>query len=263
MKGVFVMKRKTGYLLLAVGIAAGMLILPLIGGAGADLLKDRPAYAADSAPAQDQHLIVVSGQGEVSAEPDVAYVSIGIETTASTANAAQSENSKKFADLQSVLLNQYEIDKKEIKTTSFQVYPQYQYTDKQNPKVVGYTATHMVQVTYRNLPKLGQLLDDVSKSGVNRVNNIQFSTEKSQDYELQALQKAMDNAKSKAKALAQSAGKELQGIVNITQNGASMPPVIYGDYRSLKAEYSAASGSTPVYGGEVTVSANVTVQFEF
>ncbi|MEB3101108.1 SIMPL domain-containing protein [Ferviditalea candida] len=257
------MKRKTGFLLTAMGIAAGLLVLPLIGGAGAVLLKSQSAFAAgSSSPAQqDQHLIVVSGQGEVSAEPDVAYISIGVETSADTANAAQSTNSKKFADLQSVLLNQYGIDKKEVQTTSFQVYPQYQYSDKQNPKVAGYTASHMVQVTYRNLPKLGQLLDDVSKSGVNRVNNIQFSTEKSQDYELQALQKAMDNAKAKAKALAQSAGKELGGVVNITQNGGSMPPVIYGNAKMVAD--SAASASTPVFGGEVTVSANVTVQFEF
>lgn len=247
-------------------IAAGLLFIPLLGGGNhvPDTTTVVQAASAAADDAQNQsHIITVTGEGTMTVEPDVAYISFGIQTRAESANAAQMANAEAFTKLEKVLYTEYKINKKDVKTTGFYVQPEYRYAENVEPKIVGYTADNTVQVTYRELSKIGKLLDDVSKAGVNRVNNIQFSTEKGQDYELQALNKAMSNAQAKAEVLAKFSGKELKGIVNITQNGSVGVPVQYANYDMAVRKMAESAASTSISGGELEVTTNVTVQFEF
>lgn len=257
------MKMNTRRFILTGVLAAGLICVPLIGG-GNPVSNSQSVVHAEGAGNTQSHLITVTGEGRLTIEPDVAYISFGIQTRAETANAAQMANAQAFSKLEKVLYSDYKINKKDVKTTGFSVQPEYQYLENQKPKVVGYTADNTVQVTYRELSKIGKLLDDASKAGVNRVNNIQFSTEKGQEYELQALNKAMSNAKAKAEVLAKFSGKELKGIVNISQNGSvGAPPIAYAEAAKVRMMAADSAASTPISGGELEVSTNVTVQFEF
>ena len=83
-------------------------------------------------------------------------------------------------------------------------------------------------MTTRDLNGIGQLLDDLSASGANRMDGVQFDTEKQDQYELQALEKAMANAKAKAETLAKAAGKQLKGVLTISQNSANSGPIFIG-----------------------------------
>lgn len=257
------MKKISMKSLLITGVVGVSLIsIPVWGQAIGKLISPDPVYASSQNDVAE-HVITVTGRGEMTVEPDVAFISFGIQTQADNANDAQTANAKAFEKLEKVLYEQYKIDKKDVKTSGFQVQPEYQYYDKEKPKITGYTANHTLQVTYRNLPKLGELLDDVSVAGANRIDNIQFSTEKGQDYELQMLEKAMANAEAKAKVLAKYAGKPLKGIVNITQTSGSGTPIIYANYDMMNVRAEASAASTSISGGQLTVSANVNVQFEF
>jgi len=78
--------------------------------------------------------ISVSGQGEMMVTPDVAYVQVGLETSGTTAKEAQDANAKQFANL-SKALKELKIVDKDIKTTSFSTYPNYEWIkDKQELK---------------------------------------------------------------------------------------------------------------------------------
>ncbi|MGD8190965.1 SIMPL domain-containing protein [Brevibacillus ginsengisoli] len=224
-----------------------------------------PTHAESINPAgMEKRIISVTGEGEITVEPDIAYINFGVQTRGNNASEAQSANAQAFAKIEKVLYNVYKLDKKDVKTSDFQVQPEYTYPDKELPKISGYTANHSVRVTYHNIAKLGELLDSLSKAGVNRVNSIQFSTEKGQEYEIQAMEKAMMNAEAKAKALAKFTGKELKGIITISQNGGSGIPVLYGDNSGfsplMKAE---AAPSTSISSGQLRITASVSVQFEF
>ncbi|HEX7056544.1 MAG TPA: SIMPL domain-containing protein [Bacilli bacterium] len=253
--------KKTLFVVVAAALAL-FIALPFVNGDREHAGGNNSVFAQSDNTDARTRTISVTGEGEIKVEPDVAYVSIGVQTEAATANEAQTANADAFADLQKMLAN-YAVDKKDIKTTNFSVQPQYQYGENQKPKIVGYTATHMIEVTYRKLDMLGAMLDDLSKAGANRVNNIRFGTEKQHEYELQALDKAMDNARAKANALAKNAGGSVKGVLNITQNGSSGPPQIYTNITAAAAKSLAAADTTTISSGQLTIQASVSVQFAF
>lgn len=242
--------------MIAIVLAAVAIVSVMMGG----FMKPVPAKAEGTAA--DKRVISVSGSGEVTVEPDVAYLNFGIETKGKTANEAQKANAELFAKLNKTLLEDYKLDKKDVKSTSFNVQPEYTYTEKDGQKLVGYIAYHQVQVTYRALDKIGQLLDAVSAAGVNRVNNIQFSTEKQEQYELQAIEKAMKNAETKAKAIAKTAGKELKGVISVQQSSGGYNPIVYGGYASPAFD-AKAEAATSIQTGQITINTSVSVQYEF
>ncbi|MFE5322625.1 SIMPL domain-containing protein [Paenibacillus sp. NPDC056579] len=219
-----------------------------------------PVYAEQAAPAY-KNSISVSGQGEIKVTPDVAYINLGVMTKAATANEAQTKNAESFASLTSMLYDTYKLDKADVKTSGFQVQPVYNYSEKE-AKITGYTATQMVQVTYRDIEKVGSFLDAASTAGANQINGVQFDTEKRQDYEIQAIDSAMKNAEAKAKAIAKTAGKELKGIMNVAQGGTSAIPV-QREYSPMMMKADAAGASTSIAPGELTITTSLTVQYEF
>ncbi|MFC0332329.1 SIMPL domain-containing protein [Paenibacillus sepulcri] len=243
----------TAALAVAVGIGA---VIGANGGKG-------DVYAAGEAGEVQKGIITVSGQGELQAAPDVAYVNVGVETRAATAKEAQASNATKFAALQTVLFEKSKLAEKDVKTTNFNVQPQYTYNEKDGTnKVTGYVATHSIQITTRDLINIGQLLDNLSAAGANRMDGVQFDTEKQDQYELQALEKAMANAKAKAETLAKAAGKQLKAAVNISQSSSGSIPVYNKGLMSAVPQAAADSASTTIQTGEITLSANVQVSYE-
>ncbi|WP_274654961.1 SIMPL domain-containing protein [Paenibacillus humicola] len=241
-------------LAVAVGVGA------MIGASGgkADVFAAQGDTAGSGAPST----ITVSGSGDVKVTPDVAYVSVAVDSRAASAKEAQAANAKQFGALENVLYTKHNMDPKDVQTTGFVVQPVYTYNDKDGTnKITGYTATHSIQITMRDLAGIGQLLDELSSAGANRVDGVRFDTEKQDQYELQALDDAMNHAKAKADALAKAAGRQVKGVVSITQNGESSPPVVFNAAaKSLAAADS--GGSTSVQAGQIDVTADITVVYE-
>ncbi|WP_274366092.1 SIMPL domain-containing protein [Paenibacillus thermotolerans] len=245
----------------AAGLVGAMLAAaPLYGPSVVDSVRGGTAMAAEDAQSRT---ITVTGQGKITIQPDVAYVNFGVFSKAKTANEAQTANAQLFAAVEKVLTEQYKVAKKDIKTNGFQVYPEYTYPEKSQPQISGYTAEHNVVVTYRDLDQLGKLLDAVSKAGANRMNGIQFGTEKGEEYELQAIEKAMANADAKANAIAKHAKRTVKGVLNVQQSGViGMPTPYYPIAKVAMESASADMASTSVQPGEMEYSTMVTVTYE-
>jgi uncharacterized protein YggE len=243
--------------LIAVGLLIGLIYTV------STFSASRPVLAAEETKALATHTINVVGEGKLSVTPDVAYVSIALVTKANTAKEAQSKNAAGFSKVQKVLFDTYKLDKKDVLTSGFQVQPVYTYADKEEPKITSYSANQTIQITYRDLAKIGVLLDDLSGAGVNQMNGIQFDTEKRQEYELQAIDNAMNNAALKAKAIAKNAGKELKGVINVTQGGTTAPPVIYNNEMMKMEDVSSVNASTSISPGELKITTSISVQYEF
>lgn len=239
-------------------IIAGSLIV------GGSLLSgvvnsSQPVYADNEL---QRNIISVVGSGEFSAKPDVAYLSLGVETQADTAKEAQSLNAAKIAKINTLLKDTWKIDAKDIQTGQFYVQPNYTYSEKEGQKVKGYTAQHTLNVTYRDLEKVGQLLDGVSQVGANRIDNIRFGTENPDQYQDLVIEKAMNNAKMKAAAIAKSAGRSLGIVVSVTQSGGGETPVYMAAEALQKNVATDMAASTAVEPGEVTMKTTLSVIFE-
>lgn len=233
--------------------------------AGGTALTGAPGFAgtayADSGV--QTNIVTVQGKGEISVKPDVAYLSIGVVTKAKTAQEAQKANAEKAAKLSKLLKETWGINEKDIQTGQFYVSPDYTYNkESSEEKISGYTARHTLDVTYRDLDKVGQLLDAASAAGANQIGAIRFATEKPEQYEEEVIQKAMADAGRKAGILAKAAGRTLGKALSISLENASVPNISL-NYKVVAMSESAdnAAGS-PIEAGEIEVRTTVSVVYE-
>ncbi|GAC41204.1 SIMPL domain-containing protein [Paenibacillus popilliae] len=220
------------------------------------------AQAAGEAPTMDKNTIAVVGQGELEVTPDIAYVDIVTESKADTAAQAQKLNAAAFDKAKQGLLK-YGITDPQVKTTNFSVNPVYKYSENSEPKVVGYEARHAVRVTYRDLEKLGNLVDTVTGADATRVQQIQFDIEKRDAFESEVLEKAVKHAASKAGVLAKAANRQFGPALAIVESGVDWQPmrVMSEKLSILNTSAAEAAGSAP-QGGQVKLRAQVQVLFE-
>ncbi|OOC59395.1 SIMPL domain-containing protein [Paenibacillus ihbetae] len=219
------------------------------------------AYAAE---AVQQNIVTVLGKGEISVKPDIVYLSIGAESYAETAKSAQKANAQKMDKVIKVLKETWKIDDKDIKTEQFYVQPNYAYTEKEGRKVQNYSAYHSLEVTLRDLNKVGEVLDAAAEAGANSIGNARFSVENPDTFEAQVIDKAMANADLKAQAIAKASKRQLGVVVNVTE-GSVNNNVVYGMYDKMSMETaSMADGgaATSVKPGEIKVTTQLYVQYE-
>ncbi|HJV46127.1 MAG TPA: SIMPL domain-containing protein [Bacillota bacterium] len=206
-----------------------------------------------------QKTIHVGGEGKVNVSPDVAYIELGVQSQKNTVSEAQAENTNALEQIYAAL-DQEKIKKEEIQTVSYSVNPIY--TWDQNKQVFqGYQVVHMLRITDRDLAGIGEVIDNATKAGANRVDHIQFDTEKRQEYELKALDLAMDDASQKANFLAGKIGQSIQSVISIQENGGSYVPR-YASFAPSPASGGGAA-ATQVSVGEITITTNVDVLYGF
>lgn len=239
------------------------LVVVVIGWFGMGRGESEVVSAESVAATTPLNTVTVGASGSIKVEPDVAYLNLAVVTRGSKAAEAQQANANKFADVEKTLYEKFAIDKKDVKTTGFDVQPEYNYTEKDGQVLKGYIAVHQIQVTYRKLTEIGKLFDALTASGANRMDGVQFGTEKNDQYELDALKKAMSNASAKASVLAISANRQLKGVINIVQGDVSSNPILYvQEQAQMKMNEMADGASTSVQSGQIEISTKVTVQYE-
>lgn len=238
-------------------LAAVLASLLMAGAAGFMPMKHSLVYAAES-----KKVISVTGQGSLNVTPDVAYIQLGVETRAKTAAEAHSANAKTFQAVKAAI-QKAGIKDQDVQTVQFNTYPQYTYSDKQGQQLTGYLVQNMIRITYRQLDQIGDLLDQLSAAGVNRVDQIQFGSEKMAEYERKALQLAIADAKAKAEAMAQAAGVKIKGVIMMNQAGAYNPPVLMREFMYKSAAEAPSAPRTEISAGQLKVEARVNVVYEF
>lgn len=208
-----------------------------------------------------------SGEGKITAKPDIALVDLSIVTDAKTSKAAQDDNSKKSTKLIDFLKSQG-IDAKDIKTTAYNIQPQYSYPvypyDKttERPQIIGYQVNQTIEVKIRNLEKVDAVLDGVVNTGVNQVYGLRFSIEDPEKLKEEAREKAINDAKEKADALESQLGIRLGRIINFSESGNGYVPPYYYD-KVMNLEGRGGGGDVPsVQVGENEILVNVSITYQ-
>jgi uncharacterized protein YggE len=198
--------------------------------------------------------ISVSGTGEVRAIPDMATITLGVMSTAATAQEALAANSKSMNDVLA-LLKQQGIEDRDISTSNFNVSPRYEYRqDGTQPKVTGYDVSNNVTLTVRKIEALGDLLDKAVSAGSNQVYGIAFSVSKPDALLDAARKNAVADARRKAEIYAAAGGFTLGDIVSLSEGGGYHQPMPV-----VMKSAAADMASTPVAQGEQALSIDVSV----
>ena len=166
--------------------------------------------------------IQVTGTGSVQVKPDTASISIGVSTEDGNAQNAVSRNNAATAKVISEL-EAAAIEKKDLKTSNFSVYPQYRTEGSDKHPVVTYRASNTVTVTVHNLDKVGDILTKAVTAGSNQISGPNFSVSDAEKYLAEARKKAVENAIAKASVYANAAGLKLGSILSMVEEGAAAP----------------------------------------
>ena len=212
-----------------------------------------PAFAMDS---KMPRTISLTGHGDVRLAPDRALVSVGVQSTAETAQAALAANAETmnriFASLRAA-----GIADKFIQTSNFTVQPRYDYSDNSQPKLLGYDVINMVSVTVDDLARVGALLDAVVSAGSNQINGITFLVSKPEQAIDEARRLAVKDAVRKAGVYSNAASFILGNILSVNESGNYTPPMPMA--AGMEAKLAA---DTPIATGQQTLSVDVNIVWE-
>ena len=201
----------------------------------------------------------VTGSGQANLVPDIAYIYLGVHTEKPTASEAMAENNTQTQAMIDAL-TKFGIDKKDIRTTNFSIYPQDKY-DPQTNQPTGqkiYAVDNTVYVTVRDLKKLGDLLDTVVAAGANTINSIQFDVADKEAAIKSARADAVKDAATQAKELADSAGVTLSDIQTIGFSDNQPVPLFEGKGGGAAV---AQAASVPIQPGQLTLTVTVSVTY--
>ena len=208
--------------------------------------------------AADATLLSVSSQAEVRRAPDIATVSAGVVTQAADANAALRQNAEQMTRVVAAVRAAGVADR-DVQTAGVNLNPQYRYAENQPPAITGYQASNTVNVTVRDIAKLGRILDALVATGANQVNGPSFDIDDKEPAYDQARRDALDKARRRAEMYAASLGLRVRRIVSIDDSGAMGGPRPGPVFAMAKMERDAA---TPISPGENVLSVSLNVVFE-
>ena len=223
-------------------------------------------FGRSGVPATDT--ITVQGDGQATLPPDVARVSFTVDNTSATVAQAQSATTKQ-ANAALDFVKKQGVAEKDIKTLSYDISPQYSYPNPcqpgmfcpdytRTPKITGYRVSQTIQITMRDLSKVGGLLGGLGKLEVQNVSGPAFALDDSTAGYSAARYDAIKKAQTQAKILADQLGVRLGKVVNFSEFSGRYP-VIYG----LGGDASESKSAAPdVPAGENTYNASVSITYE-
>ncbi len=241
---------------LSAGLILALVSVMVMGLAGCGAA---PAAAA----AVEASTVTVSASGTVKLVPDKATVYFGVTTREATAELAQSRNSEAVEKVMAVLTERG-IDEKSIRTTNYSMYPQYDYSENGDQRIIGYTVYTNMSVQDQDIADLGKLLSACVAAGINNVDNVSFLCSGYDEAYSQALTQAVEASKAKAETLAAAAGKKLGEAVTVTE-GWQDTSARYGKGTNMSFTMEEAAvmdtGGPSLQPGESEITANVTVTY--
>jgi hypothetical protein len=208
---------------------------------------------AQTTSAAQPRTITVSGNGKVYLTPDVAYISIGVQSQNENVGDALTANNTKSQEV-SKTLQELGVEAKDIQTTNFNIYPVPQVDPEGKPKPTLFTVDNSVNVTVRDLTLLGKLLDGVVRSGANSINGISFDVVDRSKAVSEARKLAVEDARKQADEIAAAAGVSVESLQTMSVNINSGPGPLY-DAKAVGG--AVASAQVPVSAGQMMISVDV------
>lgn len=198
-----------------------------------------------------------SGTGIVHVTPDMATVSLGVQTQDPDVSAAVAENNA-AAQAITDAAGLVGVAPADIQSTYFSVWSQPMYDEFGNPtEAVTYTVDHTLTIRLRDTSKLGDLLQAAIRAGANTVQGVTFGLQDPVPAQDQARELAMQDGKARAAMLASTTGVSL-GKLKSASTSLIAPQPVFAYY----GEGMGGGGGVPTAAGTQTVQVQVYLIYE-
>lgn len=218
----------------------------------ASALVAAPVAAQDGAAPVPS--IVTSGEATVRRAPDQAFITVAVETRARNPRDAQRQNAEAMNSVQQRLAGAG-VPKDALRTTGYSIQQEFDYNDgRRTPR--DYVARNGVEVRLDAIERTGEILDVVVQAGATSIAAVRFDLKDRTGAQREALRLAVVDARARAEALADGAGRTVDRILRIDDNPQFAPPM---PMQTMMRAAAADSAPTPIESGMIEVQARVTL----
>ena len=227
-------------------------------------LAGGPSLAINQITTNKMSTFDVTGDSKVTTVPDQAEARVGITVNENTVKAAQDRANSVMNSINEQLAT-LGIEKKDIKTENYSLYPNYDYSTGSGQRITGYVVNANLVITIREFDKVNQAIDLATSAGANQIGGISFtlSDDRRDEVEQEARQQAIENAKEKAVDLASLAGMRLGKIVNVYESPTDLSyPMPYAADRAMGMGGVESAAPTNVEPGSTSYNYTVTLSYE-
>ncbi len=201
--------------------------------------------------------IIVTGEAQVQAVPDMATLTLGVTQQASDAGQAMQGTSEAVAQMLD-RLTALGVADRDLQTRQVTLNPVWTTQDDNGVRtrtITGFEASNTVFVRVRDLDNLGTVMTAVLQDGANEFNGLRFSVQDPEPLMAQARAQAVEQAMAEAQQLAEAAGVSLGAVMRIDDQGGGRPPMPMAEMARLSRD------AVPIATGEVSISTSVTMVF--
>lgn len=223
-------------------------------------------------PASQGATITVTGEGEATAMPDIATVTFTVREEAKTVPEAQKKAEAKIK-LATDALKDLKIVDKDIKTLSYNVYPKYESDQKvycmaigcpvPQQVISGYEVSQSLQVKVRKIDATGDVIGAIGGANISEISGPEFTVDDMDKVTGEAKNAAIQDARQKAEALADSLDVDLGRIVGYNENNYGYPSPMAAYTRDAYGKGGATNEVAPTLPqGELLNKINVSITYE-
>ncbi len=216
--------------------------------------------------------IVISGTAKMDVVPDISTINFTIRESRVDDNtkALQADIAEK-AEAVFSKLKDLGIEKANIKTSDYSVFPKYSYRDCsgystacESSYVSGYEASESVKIKIKDTEKVSEVLDILAEEKITEVYGPNFEVDNIEKLRDEVRNLAIQDAREKAKVLANSLGVKIDKIVSFSDSGSSYAPQLYNTNRVMLeyASFDSAKEGAVIAEGEQEVVSNVSITFQ-
>lgn len=204
-------------------------------------------------------VIVVTGNGQVTTEPDMAHIRLGVTHQDADAQDAMDRVSEDIRKLFAVVA-EFGIEPRDVQTSSLRldtIWENRRSNDTAPPRISGFVARNEITIRVRDFGALGLLLDRLLRDGANQFSGVTFAVQQPEPLVDEARKRAVADARRKAELYADAAGVTLGDVLEIREPGSDVGP----SPRMARMEPVLAEAAMPVAGGELSFGAQITIVY--
>jgi uncharacterized protein YggE len=199
--------------------------------------------------------IRVVGTATIRTSPDIATTQIGVQTFSKEVEPAIAENNEKSEAVQEAL-RQQGVEEKDMRTVSFNVFPQRDYQNNRPNEIIGFQVDNMISVVLRDLTSVGKTLQAAITAGANNISGVAFTLADPEPFRNEARTKAIEDARQRASSMAEAAGVELGKVISIAELSQPGPIIARAAY-----DEAAFKNEVPIQPGELELTVSVEMAF--
>jgi uncharacterized protein YggE len=205
--------------------------------------------------ATDPPTVTTTGESAASVPADIAFIQVSAEGRAKKTVDAQKAAAEAMTGVLTALKG-LSLPANAIRTTGYSVTPEYDHFNNVET-FRDFYARNSIEVRIEDLTRLATVIDTAGSSGAATVSGLRFDLKDRSKVERELLRQAVQDATSRAEAVATGAGRVMGSILKIQEQRFSSP-IGYQTF-GLAGGGGRGGTPTPVEPGEIVVRAQVTL----